>query len=172
MKKIMFVCHGNICRSPMAEFIMKKLVSENDLNDEIFVASSATSTEEIWNGKGNPVYPPAKKELAKHGISCDGKTAVQLKESDLNKYDMFIGMDSMNIRNMRKIFGNRGDDKIFKLLTFAGRGDDVSDPWYSGDFETAYNDIYEGCKGLFEMLINKKYNHDLMSPASKVVGTS
>ncbi len=152
MKKIMFVCHGNICRSPMAEFIMKKLVTENDLQNSFFITSSATSTEEIWNGKGNPVYPPAKRELAKHSISCEGKTAVQLKESDCDNYDLFIGMDSMNIRNMKRILGKRGEDKIYKLLTFAGRSDDVSDPWYSEDFEKAYNDIYEGCKGLLEQL--------------------
>ena len=152
MKKIMFVCHGNICRSPIAEFIMKKLVAESGLQDEFYISSSATSTEEIWNGKGNPVYPPAKRELAKHGISCEGKFAVQLKSSDIDKYDLFIGMDSMNIRNMKKILGRNAEDKIYKLLTFAGRGDDVSDPWYSGDFETAYNDIYEGCNGLLEKL--------------------
>lgn len=155
MKRIMFVCHGNICRSPMAEFIMKKLVTENSLQDGFYITSSATSTEEIWNEKGNPVYPPAKRELAKHGISCEGKSAVQLKSSDIDKYDLFIGMDSMNIRNMRKILGRNAEGKIYKLLTFAGRGDDVSDPWYSGDFETAYNDIYEGCKGLFEYLTEK-----------------
>ncbi len=155
MKRIMFVCHGNICRSTMAEFIMKKLVTENSLQDGFYITSSATSTEEIWNGKGNPVYPPAKRELAKHGISCEGKCAVQLKSSDIDKYDLFIGMDSMNIRNMRKILGSSAEDKIYKLLTFAGRADDVSDPWYSGDFETAYNDIYEGCKGLFKSLTEK-----------------
>lgn len=152
MIKIMFVCHGNICRSPMAEFIMKRLVSEKGLQDDFYVESSATSTEEIWNGKGNPVYLPAKRELAKHGIFCEGKCAVQLKSSDIDKYDLFVGMDSMNIRNMKKILGRNAEDKIYKLLTFAGRGDDVSDPWYSGDFETAYNDIYEGCKGLLNYI--------------------
>lgn len=156
MIKIMFVCHGNICRSPMAEFIMKKLVRENGMNDDFYISSTATSTEEIWNGKGNPVYPPAKRELLKHGISCEGKCAVQLKKSDAEKYDLFVGMDSMNIRNMRKILGSDADEKIYKLLTFAGRGDDVSDPWYSGDFETAYNDIYEGCEGLFKYLTEER----------------
>ena len=103
--KIMFVCHGNICRSPMAEFIFKDLAANRGVADKFAIASSATSTEEIWNGIGNPVYPPAKAELAKHGLSCAGKRAVQLQKSDYNKYDLFIGMDSANIRNMLRIFG-------------------------------------------------------------------
>ena len=148
MIKIMFVCHGNICRSPMAEFIMKKLVSDSGLSDEIYIASSATSTEEL----GNQVYPPARSELFRHGIGCAGKTAVQLRSSDYSKYGLFIGMDTANIRNMNRIFGSDKDGKIYKLLTFAGRGDDVSDPWYSRDFATAYNDIEEGCKGLLNYL--------------------
>ena len=148
MYKIMFVCHGNICRSPMAEFIMKKLVSDSGLSDCISISSSAVSAEEL----GNAVYPPARAELAKHGIGCSGKTAVQLKKSDYEKYDYFIGMDTSNIRNMNRIFGSDRDGKIYKLLTFAGRGDDVSDPWYSRDFSTAYNDIEEGCKGLIRHL--------------------
>lgn len=148
----MFVCHGNICRSPMAEFIMKKLVSEAGLQDNFFISSSATSTEEIWNGKGNPVYPPAKAELKKHGISCEGKYAIQLKKGDYESYDLFIGMDSANICNMRKILDNDRDGKIYKLLAFASRSDDVADPWYSGDFEKTYNDIYVGCKSLLEYL--------------------
>ena len=149
MIKVMFVCHGNICRSPMAEFIMKKLVSDSGLSDQFYIASSATSTEEL----GNSVYPPAKSELAKHGIGCAGKTAVQLRKTDYDKYNYFIGMDTANIRNMNRIFGSDKDGKIYKLLTFAGRSDDVSDPWYSRDFGTAYDDIEEGCKGLLEQLI-------------------
>lgn len=151
MIRIMFVCHGNICRSPMAEFIMKKLVADSGLQDNFHIVSSATSNEEIWNGIGNPVYSPAVCELRKHGISCDGKTAVQLKKSDYDKYDYFIGMDSANIRNMKKILKN--DDKIYKLLTFAGRSDDVADPWYTRDFATTYRDIYSGCRGLLNSLI-------------------
>ena len=151
MIRIMFVCHGNICRSPMAEFVMKKLVSEAGYSDEFHIASSATSTEEL----GNPVYPPARSELAKHGIGCGGKTAVQLRKSDYDKYDYFIGMDTANIRNMNRIFGRDKDGKIYKLLTFAGRGDDVSDPWYSRDFSTAYADIEEGCKGLLDHLMEQ-----------------
>lgn len=149
MIRVMFVCHGNICRSPMAEFIMKKLVSDSGLSDQFYIASSATSTEEL----GNSVYPPAKSELAKHGIGCAGKTAVQLRKTDYDKYNYFIGMDTANIRNMNRIFGSDKDGKIYKLLTFAGRSDDVSDPWYSRDFGTAYDDIEEGCKGLLEQLI-------------------
>ena len=149
MIKIMFVCHGNICRSPMAEFIMKKLVTDAGLSDRFYIASSATSTEEL----GNPVYPPARSELAKHDIGCSGKTAVQLRKSDYDRYDYFIGMDTANIRNMNRIFGSDRDGKIYKLLTFAGRSDDVSDPWYSRKFDTAYADIEEGCKGLLAKLM-------------------
>ena len=148
MIKVMFVCHGNICRSPMAEFIMKKLAAESGLSDDIAVSSSATSTEEL----GNPVYPSARAELARHGIRCDGKTAVQLRKSDYDRYDLFIGMDTANIRNMNRIFGSDKDGKIYKLLTFAGRGDDVSDPWYTRDFGKAYSDIEEGCQGLLKYL--------------------
>ena len=108
MIKIMFVCHGNICRSHMAEFIFSDMVKKGEIADRFVIKSSATSTEEIWNGIGNPVYPPAKRELAKHGIGCDGKRAVQLKKSDYDKYDYFICMDSNNIRNTMRIFG---DDK-------------------------------------------------------------
>ena len=157
MLRIMFVCHGNICRSPMAEFIMRKMLAENGLSDKVSVSSSATSTEEIWNGVGNPVYPPAREELRKHGISCEGKRAVQLRHDDLEKYDMFIGMDSMNIRNMTRILGDGAHDRIFRLLSFAGRESDVADPWYSGNFEVTYSDIYEGCTALLSYLKENGY---------------
>ena len=134
----------------MAEFIMKKLVADRGVSDRFHIVSSATSTEEI----GNPVYPPARSELAKHGIRCDGKTAVQLRSSDYEKYDWFIGMDTANIRNMNRIFGGDRDGRVYKLLTFAGRSGDVDDPWYSRDFSTAYADIEEGCRALLEKLIN------------------
>ena len=147
----MFVCHGNICRSPMAEFIMKKLVREAGLESEFVISSSATSTEEI----GNPVYPPAREELKRHGISCAGKFAVQLKRSDYEKYDMFLVMDSNNMRNIRRIFPDDPQNKIRKLLEFAGRNDDVDDPWYTRRFEIAYSDIYEGCQGLLEYLLKE-----------------
>ena len=151
MIKIMFVCHGNICRSPMAEFIMKKIVSDAGYSDDFYIVSCATSIEEL----GNPVYPPAKTELAKHGVGCAGKTAVQLQKADYDKYDYLIGMDAANIRNMNRIFGGDKDGKICKLLAFADRDDDVFDPWYSRDFSKAYSDIEEGCKGLFAMLVDK-----------------
>ncbi len=148
----MFVCHGNICRSPMAEFIFKRMVAERGLEAEFEIRSSATSTEEIWNGMGNPVYPPAKAELAKHGISCDGKRAVQLQKSDYDKYDLFVGMDSANISNMHRILGGDPDGKIHKLMDYTSRPGDVADPWYSDRFDIAYRDIYEGCAGLLESL--------------------
>ena len=154
--RIMFVCHGNICRSPMAEFIFRKMLEERGLEADFFIASSATSTEEIWNGVGNPVYPPAKAELEKHGITCVGKRAVQLKREDAERYDMFVGMDSMNIRNMHRILGDSAKDKIFKLMDFTSRPGDVSDPWYSDRFDIAYRDIDEGCRCLFERLTKVK----------------
>lgn len=155
MIKIMFVCHGNICRSPMAEFVFKDLICKKGLSDKFTVASSATSTEEIWNGVGNPVYPPAKRILNSHGISCEGKSAVQLKKADYDNFDYFIGMDGANIRNMNRILGGDPAGKIYKLLTFAGRSDDVADPWYTGDFETTYKDVLTGCEGLLQSVLNK-----------------
>lgn len=152
MLKIMFVCHGNICRSPMAEFIMKKLVNDKGMEDKFLIASSATSTEEIYNGIGNPVYPPARAELSSHGLSSEGKTAIQLQKSDYDKYDMFIGMDSANIRNMNKILGGDPMGKISKLMDYTARPGDVADPWYSGNFTVTYNDILEGCKALLEKI--------------------
>ncbi len=155
MIKIMFVCHGNICRSPMAEFIFRELVRQQGKGDEFSVCSTATSTEEIWGNVGNPVYPPAKRELEKHGISCEGKRAVQLKKSDYGKYDLFVAMDSMNIRNIGKIFGSDPQGKVHKLLDFTDRGGDVADPWYSGRFDVAYSDIYDGCKALLKSIEEK-----------------
>ncbi len=153
MTKIMFVCHGNICRSPMAEFIFKKMTEEKGISDKFVVASSATSTEEIFNGIGNPVYPPAKAELARHGLSCEGKRAVQLKKSDYDKYDLFVAMDSNNIRNIARIFTSDPDNKVRKLMDYTARGGDVADPWYTGNFDITYRDIYDGCAALLETLI-------------------
>lgn len=153
MIKIMFVCHGNICRSPMAEFVFKDLINKKGIAEKFFVSSCATSTEEIWNGVGNPVYPPAKKELAKHNISCEGKRAVQLKKSDYENYDYLIAMDTNNVRNIMRIIGSDKEKKVSKLMSYTNRGGDVADPWYSGDFETCYNDIYEGCSALLQKLI-------------------
>lgn len=154
--KIMFVCHGNICRSPMAEFIVRDMLRRNGLADKISVSSSATSTEEIWGDIGNPVYPPAKAELAKHGLSCEGKRAVQLQKSDYDKYDLFIGMDKANIRNMQRILGGDPDGKIRKLMEYTDRGGDVADPWYSGRFDVAYRDIYDGCEGLLRSITEEQ----------------
>lgn len=151
--RIMFVCHGNICRSPMAEFILKDLVERRGTTHRFEISSSATSTEEIRNGIGNPVYPPAKNELAKHGLSCHGKRAVQVQKSDYEKYDLFIGMDSANIRNMLRIFGGDPCEKVCKLMDCTDRGGDVADPWYSGNFEVTYRDIYEGCNALLNKLL-------------------
>lgn len=157
MKRIMFVCHGNICRSPMAEFIFKDIIKRNLVQDEYYVSSSATSTEEIYRGIGNPVYPPAAAVLSLHGIECKGKRAVVLEPSDAGNFDMFIGMDSANIRNMHRILGTDAEDKIFKLLDFTGSGRDVTDPWYSERFDIAYSDIYEGCCALYSYLARGSY---------------
>lgn len=155
MKRIMFVCHGNICRSPMAEFIMKDMVRRRGIAEDFVIASSATSTEEIWNGMGNPVYPPAREELLSMGISCEGKRAVQLKKSDYDRYDLFVGMDSMNIRNMHRIFGVDPDGKIRKLMEFTERGGDVADPWYTGNFDVTRRDVCDGCEALLKYLLDE-----------------
>lgn len=152
MIRVLFICHGNICRSPMAEFIFKDLVRKCGRAEEFEVASCATSREEIWNGVGNPVYPPAREELAKHGIGCAGKRAVQLTKADYNHYDLLIGMDENNIRNMMRILGADPEGKVRKLMDYTGRGGDVADPWYSDRFDIAYRDIEEGCKALLEHL--------------------
>ena len=148
MKKILFVCHGNICRSPMAEFVMKDMVEKAGLQDEFYIESAATSTEEI----GNEVYPPAKRKLAEHGISCKGKTARQMKKNDYNKFDLLIGMDDWNIRNMNRICGGDPEGKIHKLLDFTNRKGDVADPWYTGDFEATWRDVSEGCECLLKIM--------------------
>lgn len=148
MTKILFVCHGNICRSPMAEFIMKDLVKKAGMEKQFDIASAATSTEEI----GSPVYPPARRKLAEHGISCAGKTARQLTRADYDQYDLLIGMDSANLRNMRRICGGDPEGKIHLLMEYTDRPGDVADPWYTGDFEAAWQDVLAGCRGLLEQL--------------------
>ena len=150
--KVLMVCHGNICRSPMAEFILKDMVARRGIADRFKIASAATSTEEIWNGVGNPVYPPARAELAKHGISCEGKRAVRLKASDYDEYDYLIGMDSMNIKNMERMTGHARGEKIHKLLEYAGSSADCKDPWYTNRFEETYRDIVTGCTAFLEYL--------------------
>lgn len=153
MTKILFVCHGNICRSPMAEFIMKDLVEKAGQENQFHIASAATSAEEI----GHPVYPPARRKLSEHGIGCAGKTARRLKKTDYQEYDLLIGMDSENIRDMRRICGGDPEGKIRLLLAYAGHPNrEVADPWYTGDFETAWEDIAEGCFHLLEGLCHDR----------------
>ncbi len=148
MTSILFICHGNICRSPMAEFVMKDLVKKAGLEGQFHIASAATSTEEI----GNPVYPPARRKLAEHGIGCAGKTARQLKKDDYEKYDLLVGMDGANLRNMRRICGGDPDGKLHLLMEYTDRPGDVDDPWYTDDFETTWRDVLAGCQGLLEHL--------------------
>ena len=149
MYKILFVCHGNICRSPMAEFVMKDIVAKAGKSDEFVIASCATSTEEI----GNPVHYGTKRKLAEVGISCDKKRAVQLTKSDYDRYDYLIGMDEWNIRNIKRITGGDPERKIFKMMSFSGSSRDVADPWYTGDFEATWKDVTEGCQGLLEYIL-------------------
>ena len=144
--RILFVCHGNICRSPMAEFVMKDLVRKAGLEDCFVIESAATSTEEI----GNSVYPPARRKLAEHGIGCQGKTARQMTRQDYDRYDLLIGMDAWNIRNMHSICGGDPEGKIVMLMDFTNRPGDVADPWYTGDFAATWRDVLEGCQGILQ----------------------
>lgn len=148
MKSLLFVCHGNICRSPMAEFIMKKMVRTAGLEEEFDISSAATSTEEL----GNPVYPMARQELAKHGIGCPGHAARQVTPDDYSRYDMIIGMDENNLGQLRSIFRSDPEGKISRLLDHTARPRDIADPWYTRDFRTAWNDIYTGCEALLAEL--------------------
>ena len=152
MTRVLFVCHGNICRSPMAEFVMKDLVKKAGLEKEFLIESAATSREEI----GNPVYPPAQQKLAEHGIDCSGKTARQLQNDDYEKYDLLIGMDRANLRNMYRICGGDFDEKMHLLMDFTDRPGEVADPWYTDDFDTTWRDVEEGCQGLLQKIINKE----------------
>ncbi len=145
---ILFVCHGNICRSPMAEFVMKHLVSQQGYGARFHIESAATSTEEI----GNAVYPPARRKLAEHGIGCQGKTARQLTRDDYARFDLLVGMDDWNIRNMTRMCGGDPEGKIVKLMDFTNRPGDVADPWYTGDFEATWKDVLEGCQGMLKEL--------------------
>ena len=142
MTKILFICHGNICRSPMGEFILKDMVQKRGLSERFRIASAAVSTEEI----GNPVYPPARRELQKHGIRCDGHAAHQITRAELEQYDHIYYMDASNARYLRRLFGAKAD-KCRPLLSR-----DVADPWYTGDFTQTYNDIVEGCERILEEL--------------------
>lgn len=147
--KLLFVCHGNICRSPMAEFVFRELVREKGLEDRISAASAATSTDAI----GSPVHHGTRQKLAQYGISVEGKRAVQLKKSDYESYDFIIGMDRMNMHNMQRLFGGDPERKLSLLLDFAGReGEEIADPWYTGNFDETYDDVLEGCTALLERL--------------------
>ena len=157
MNKILFVCHGNICRSPMAEFVMKDLVRKAHRENEFEIASAATSTEEI----GNAVYPPARRKLAEHGIRCDGHAARQITRRDYDYYDLIVGMDTFNLRNMRRIFGDDTEGKIHLLMEFPQMVDDkaskrsipdVADPWYTGNFDATWNDVLSGCTAILKLL--------------------
>ena len=152
MIKVLFVCHGNICRSPMAEFILKDMVKKVCVDKDFEICSAATSTEEI----GNPVYPPAKAKLAEHGISCRGKTAVQMTKADYDYYDYIIAMDRNNLRNMKKFVGDDEKKKVSLMMDYTQRWGDVADPWYTGDFEATWKDICEGCKGFLEMVLSEQ----------------
>lgn len=148
MMKILFLCHGNICRSPMAEFVMKDMVKKAGLEDEIYIESAAISAEEL----GNPVYPPARKLLAQHGINCSGKVARQMKKYDYDAFDLLIGMDRSNLRGMHRICGEDFENKMHLLLDYTDRPGNVADPWYTRDFEATWRDVQEGCAGLLKAL--------------------
>ena len=145
------VCHGNICRSPMAEFVMKDLVRQAGLEDRFEIASAATSFEEI----GNPVYPPARRELAAHGISCAGKAARHMEKSDYRYYDYLVGMEPVNLRNMRRICGGDPEGKMSLLMSFTGSGEAIDDPWYTGRFSEVYRQIESGCRAMLASLVRE-----------------
>ncbi len=153
MIKILFICHGNICRSPMGEYILKDMVKKRGLEDEFFIASAAVSTEEI----GNPVYPQALAELKRHGIDCHGHRARQVLPSDYDDFDIIIGMEERHIRVMlQRFFGEDKENKLRTCMSFAGRpNENVDDPWYTGRFEEVYYQIYEACEGLLTEVMSK-----------------
>ena len=146
MTHILFVCHGNICRSPMAEFVMKDLVEKAGLEARFYIESAAVSAEEL----GNPVYPPARRELAAHGISCDGKTARQMSRADYDRFDLLVCMDTSNLRRMERICGGDPKGKLSRLLDHTDHPGDVADPWYTGDFIATWQDVWSGCTALLE----------------------
>lgn len=148
MINVMFVCHGNICRSPMAEFLFRDIANQRGLGSNFHIASSATSTEEI----GNPVHYGTRNKLKEYGISTEGKHAIQLTKKDYDKYDYLIGMDQRNIINMNRIVGSDPKQKIKRLLDFTSNSRDIADPWYTGNFDQTYDDIYEGCEALLDYI--------------------
>lgn len=148
MTRILFVCHGNICRSPMAEYVMKDLIAQTGRLAQFQIASAAVSSEEL----GHPVYPPARRKMAEHGIDCTGKRARRLTSQDYAEYDLLIGMDASNLRGMQRICGGDPDGKMHLLLDFTNHPGDVADPWYTGDFEQTWQDVTAGCAGLLAHL--------------------
>ena len=156
MKKILFICHGNICRSPMAEFVMKDLVQKAGLASQFHIESAATSREEI----GNPVYPPTRRKLAEHGISCKGHAARQLTNRDYDEYDLLIGMDQANLRDMYRICGGDYAGKMSLLMDHTARPGNVADPWYTEDFAATWRDVLEGCQGLLRELTAGRCGED------------
>lgn len=149
--KLLFVCLGNICRSPMAEFVMKDIVEKAGLTHLFEIASAATSMEEY----GNPVYPPARRKLAEHGIDCAGKTSRQITKRDYDYYDYIVAMDQSNLRNLRRMLGEDTQGKISLLMDYTSRPADVADPWYTGNFQATWEDVNEGCKELLTFIMNK-----------------
>ena len=155
MKRILFVCHGNICRSPMAEYVLKDMVRKRGIEDRFVIDSAATSREET----GNPVYPPARRKLAEKGVPCGGHRAWQMTKRDYDDFDMIICMDYNNIRNIKRITGGDPDSKISMLLDYTDRaGDEVADPWYTGNFDATWRDVVDGCEGLLETLLRTYKN--------------
>ncbi len=148
MIKVLFVCHGNICRSPMAEFLLKAMVEKKGMSEQFFIRSAATSTEEI----GNPVHSGTKRVLRSVGISCEGKYAIQLRKYDYNSYDYIIGMESVNVKNILKITEGDPEGKVYRLLDFTNKPRDIDDPWYTGRFNDTYESVYEGCVGFLRHL--------------------
>ena len=146
--KILFVCHGNICRSPMAEFVMKDMVKKAGVEGDFEIASAATSAEAI----GNPVHPGTVRKLSEHCINCAGKRARRMTRGDYAAYDFLIGMDGANIYNMKRICGGDPDGKLRLLMAYTGTARDVADPWYTGDFDAAWRDIESGCRALLDAL--------------------
>lgn len=171
MIRILFVCHGNICRSTMGEFVMKDIVNKQGLAEAFHIESSATHTDEIWNGVGSPVYPPARAKLREHGIgTADNELGVSAKRArltsrtDYDKFDFIIGMDSANMRNLNSLFGGDPDHKLHKMLDYTDREGDVADPWYTGNFDATWRDVSEGCHGLFRsILTDSRFTKELSS---------